>query len=503
MGIVLRQSIVTSVFSYVGVVLGYINLLWLYPLALDADQIGLAKIIQDIAILMVPFAQVGLAQSFVKFFPVVSKKDEAAGSKKATGGFLFFMLAGVTTSFLICLILFYLFEGAILSVFSENAPLVLQYFHLILILTFLLVVTGILEAYSRSLLKIIVPNFIRDVLIRILMGVAVILYFLEFISFDLFLVAIVVIYIIAFLALVVYLYRLKALHFSFDFSFFKISPFKEIFRYGLFTVIGSSGTLIVLRVDSIMVTSMLGLASYGIYTIVFYIATVIELPRRAITQIISPVIAKAFTQNNLKEIGSIYKKTSINQLLIGMLLLLGIISNLDNIFYFVPNSATFEAGRNVVLIIGIGKLIDMGAGANGEIIIMSKYYRYNILFIAFLAIFTIVGNYLLIPIFGIDGAAAASALAMVIFNFAKFLFVKHKFGITPFSLATVKATVLGLALYFGVAQISPFENVYVDILIRSGIIAGVFIVFVLWLKISEEATTMFNQALARIGGKRS
>src|SRR5690606_4806803 len=117
-------------------------------------------------------------------------------------------------------------------------------------------------------------------------------------------------------------------------------------------------------------TSMLGLASYGIYTVVFYIAAVIELPRRAITQIISPIIAKAFTNDDLREIGDIYRKTAINQLLIGMLLFLGIICNLDNIFHFVPNREIFEAGKNVVLIIGLGKLADMAAGANGEIIIM-------------------------------------------------------------------------------------------------------------------------------------
>lgn len=503
MGVVIRQSIFTSVFSYVGVVIGYVNLLWLFPLALDPDQIGLTKIIQDIAILIVPFAQIGLAQSFVKFFPVVSNIEEQQKAGKATGGFLLFMLFGVIISFILCLIIYFVFEDPILSLFKENSPLVLKYFNLILLLTFLLVVTGVLEAYCRSLLKIIIPNFIREVLIRVLTGGAVILYFYEIISFEYFLIGIVAIYFIALVTLLAYLYLIKALYFSFDWSFLKLTPFGEILKYGLFTVIGSSSTLIVLRVDGIMVTSMLGLASYGIYTIVFYIAAVIELPRRAITQIISPLIAKAFTSNNLDEIGNIYRKTSINQLLIGLLLFIGIISNLDNIFYFVPNREVFEVGKTVVLIIGLGKLIDMAAGANGEIIIMSKYYKYNILFIAFLAVFTIAGNYFLIPVFGIDGAAAASALAMVIFNFAKFAFIKYKFKANPFSLATLKAITLGLAIYFCVAQIPSFDNIYTDILVRSFIITSFFVVFVLWLRISEEATSIYYQFLDFLGIKSS
>ena len=54
------QSIQTTLFSYVGVVLGYINVLWLYPYALDSTQLGIFRTIQDLGLLLVPFAQLGL-----------------------------------------------------------------------------------------------------------------------------------------------------------------------------------------------------------------------------------------------------------------------------------------------------------------------------------------------------------------------------------------------------------------------------------------------------------
>lgn len=66
MGVIIRQSIATTIISYVGLIIGYLNLLYLYPLFLSPDQVGLLRIIQDAAILMAQFAQFGLAQSVIR-----------------------------------------------------------------------------------------------------------------------------------------------------------------------------------------------------------------------------------------------------------------------------------------------------------------------------------------------------------------------------------------------------------------------------------------------------
>ena len=69
MGVIIRQSIATTIISYVGLIIGYLNLLYLYPLFLSPDQVGLLRIIQDAAILMAQFAQFGLAQSVIRYYP--------------------------------------------------------------------------------------------------------------------------------------------------------------------------------------------------------------------------------------------------------------------------------------------------------------------------------------------------------------------------------------------------------------------------------------------------
>jgi len=52
MGKVAKQSIQTTIFSYIGVVIGYFNVLWLYPYAMDASELGTFRTIQDLGLLL-------------------------------------------------------------------------------------------------------------------------------------------------------------------------------------------------------------------------------------------------------------------------------------------------------------------------------------------------------------------------------------------------------------------------------------------------------------------
>ena len=101
----------------------------------------------------------------------------------------------------------------------------------------------------------------------------------------------------------------------------------------------------------------MGLSDTGIYTTAFYIAIIIEMPRRAVSQISTPILSKLFKENNLKSIKNYYKIVSINQLIIGSLLFLLVISNLENIFNLIPNKDNFIKGISIVPIICIAKLI--------------------------------------------------------------------------------------------------------------------------------------------------
>jgi O-antigen/teichoic acid export membrane protein len=325
--------------------------------------------------------------------------------------------------------------------------------------------------------------------------VTVLLYGFGIIKFDNFIHLFVLLYGVTLLSHISYFIYLKAANISLRFNHLRKTELSKILKYGLFTLIGASGTQIVLQIDSLMVAGIKGLDATGIYTIAFFIGTIIEIPKRSITQITTPLMAQAFEKGNMKEVAQYYKQTSINQLVIGGLLLLGVWANLDSIYMIMPNSEVYEAGFNVVLLIGLGKLTDMLFGVNGEIIVLSKYYKFNVVTVAILAISIIIGNLILIPTYGIEGAAAASLAAMLLFNMIKFCFVFVKFKIQPFSFNTLKFFgIIGVVILLNLA-IPRIDNVYIDVVMRSFSITSAFLLLTYFMKVSPEINDILNKVL--------
>lgn len=493
MGIVFRQSAITTIISYCGVAIGYINLLYLYPKFLEPDQIGLMRTIQDAAILFTPFAQFGLAQSIVRYYP------RLATGKEVSGSFIRLMLLLALAGFSIFFIAYKIFEAPILSYFEANAQEIIGYSSLVLWLTLILLIMAILEAYSRSLLKTIVPNLLREVVARLLLAILVTLYFTGYLDFNQFIISTALAYLVCLSILIIYLWRMGELQLSQSMSHLDKTEIPGLLKYSLLSFAGMAGLIIIGKVDSIMVTGLLGLTANAIYTTAFYMATVIEIPKRALMQISMPLISRAFEKNDLADIKVIYQKTSINQFIVGGLILIGIWANLHNIFAFMPKGEIYDAGKYVVLIIGLGKLLDMVFGPSSEIIVLSKYYAFNIILILLLATSIVIANNLLIPEYGINGAAIGSALALILFNFLKYIFIYLKLKMQPLTWATLKVIVIaGIAV--GCNYLIPrIEFTFVDLLVRSTAITGVYASLILISKASPDGNLVFKKALAFVG----
>ena len=126
---------------------------------------------------------------------------------------------------------------------------------------------------------------------------------------------------------------------------------------------------------------------------------------------------------NDSKIEDIYKRSSLNLLIVGCFLFLLIWCNLDFIYQIIPRHEVYETGKWVVLMVGISKIIDMGTGLNSEILINSKFYRYDLLFYIVLAVSVVVGNLIFIPLYSYNGAALAALMALALYNTIKFIFM--------------------------------------------------------------------------------
>jgi O-antigen/teichoic acid export membrane protein len=496
MGIVIRQSIITTIISYAGVIIGYVNLIFLYPQYLELNQVGLLRAIQDGAMLLVPFASFGLVQSISRFYPRFSNDKEALRQ------FLGLLVLLAMVGFIIMVSVFFLFKSSIISFFIDKSPEVTHYTGLVLWLAFTLLYTGLLEQFARSQLKIAVPALLREVGTRLLQSILVFVYFLGVISFSNFLILSILIYILMLIILMIYLRILSASSISFSFTSITKEQLKEIGIFSSVSFVGLSSVILIAKIDSLMIVGMVGLDAAAIYTTAYYMATVIEVPKRAITQSAATLISNAFDRNDLPEVRKIYSKSSINQSIIGALLLIGIWANTSNIFAIMPKGDLYSAGTWVILIVGSAKFIDMTFGPSSEVIGLSKYYWFNLVVISVLAVLVVISNALLIPIYGINGAAIGTLLALGVYNLCKFVFILIRLKLNPFSWNTAKVLVVTAFCYFIQTFIPQFENSYLDVLVRSSTITVLFSILILGWHCSEDANQLFYRSLSRMGWKK-
>jgi O-antigen/teichoic acid export membrane protein len=269
-------------------------------------------------------------------------------------------------------------------------------------------------------------------------------------------------------------------------------------NYSMFAFLNSGSNLIVMKIDSLMIAALISLNSNAIYTTAFFIATVIEMPRRSISQIMGPLVADNFKSNNFAEIKSLYQKSSLILFIISVLLFIGIIANIDSLYFLIPKWREFAPGKIVVVIIGLAKIIEMVTGINGEIIVMSKYYRFNMLAITILAVFTITTNSILIPIYGLAGAAFATLLSVTVFNAIKMIFIKVKLKMVPFTFKTFIVLLLGIGVYAISTLIPRLPNPILAIIVKSIVITIIYGFVIIRFNISPQITRLFNELKGKV-----
>jgi O-antigen/teichoic acid export membrane protein len=258
---------------------------------------------------------------------------------------------------------------------------------------------------------------------------------------------------------------------------------------------GNASGIVIINIDSLMLSAYSGLRNTGIYTIAFFIATFIEIPKKSLSQVLIPLVSEANKNNDVGKLEELYKKSSLTQLIIGGFIFILIWCNIANIFRIIPHGNIYSEGKWVVFFIGIGKLFDMVTGINQEIVGTSKYYKYDLMYYPFVGIIAIGANMWLIPRYGMTGAAIATAFSVFLFNTIRFFFILLVFKIQPFSFNILKVLVIGSFVFLLSYFLHPIENLFIDLSVRCLIITITFAGLILLTKASEDINLIFKKIL--------
>ena len=484
MGIVRNQSIKNSISFYIGMAIGAINTVIIYPNVFNdhPEHFGLIQILIAYAILISTFTTFGIPKTFVRFFPVIKEK----------GQLYFLSLIIPLLGFMLSLLVYFLFKQQIFELLNAS-PLLKDNFFYIILLVFFIGFYDVLTAVSRSFLSAAAPIFINEVFLKVYSMLVLLLHWFGYVDFSTFLKIYLFGYFLKFAIL--FLIQWKNDRFSLAFSLNDLK-LKEISSFGLFVFVGGASVMLVTRLDMMMIGSMLDLEQVAFYTVAFFIGNAIKVPGKSIAAISSPLVAKALEKQDYKETQTLYTKSSINQLIIAGVLFLCIWLNIDDIFSLLP--AKFQGGKWVVFYISIAQLFNMITGINGTIIVNSKYYRYDLYTNVILVLTTVITNYFLILKYGIDGAAMATAISISLFNLIRLILIKVKMNMHPFSLQTIKTILLLFVMFFALDFLPNSSYAFVDIIWKSIVVFILFISAIMYFKLSEDINEVIIEVRKKI-----
>lgn len=487
MGIIVKQSISNLVISYTGIALGFLLTILLYPHILSPDEYGLTRVLLSASFVSMQFAHLGFQNLVIRYFPVFKR------AAPENHGFLFWALTVPVIGFMLFGGIYIAADGTIIAYYAEQSPLFVDYYLWVLPLTLFILYFEILNNYLRSLRDSVTGSFAMEIIQRIITISLLGIYFFDWITFHLFLTLFVLSYLMNPLIVGIQIARKGEWKLCPNMKLMRRPLIKGMANYGLFSMLGGLTTVIVWNVDIIMLGSLAGLDQTAVYAIAFYMASVIAIPQRSINKIVSPLLADFIKNKEWDEVGSIYTKSSLNQLIPGIFIFGLIWINLDVVYNIMPEF--YAAGRWVVFIVGIGKIIEMVTGANGLILINSRHYRVSFYTNLILVAVTIAANYIMIPIYGIEGAALASVLAILVYNSTKYFWVLIKLRLQPFTKKTVFVGLLGAISLLITQLFTLFDFYLMEAIFNSAVFTVLFAGPIITLSISKDLNSMLKNLI--------
>ncbi|MDY3032848.1 MAG: lipopolysaccharide biosynthesis protein [Odoribacter sp.] len=492
MGVIIRQSIKATVFNYIGAFIGFLTTFFILTKFLQPEVIGLTKVMYEVAALVAGFAQLGTSASAMRFFPYFRNQQNGHN------GFFFYLMLMPTIGSVLFIGVFLLLKNWIIDFFIEKSALLVDYFYWLIPLILFLAFGTVVETYANILMKIVVPKFIKEIGIRVMLLVVYFCYALGWIDLTGLVTGFVLVYGCAMLSYMYYVSMITPLSLKHDNSFIDKGLRCDIMRYTLVLIVGAIGGNIIPQLDIFMVSSNMGLGYAGIYTIAMYMGAVIEVPSRSISAISKPLAANALKDGDLERANQLYRQVALHQLMASSTLFLLIWINIDNIFDILPNGEVYETGKWVVLFIAMSRILATTLEFGGTLISFSKYYYWGLYITFFLTGLTIFTNSVFISRWGISGAALATFLTCVVsYTFQQWIVLRKVKG-NPYSIGILKQILL-VGVLFVMNECLPrwSDSPFIDGIYRTIPIGACWVAATYFLRTSESVRGLIGTILNR------
>lgn len=482
MGIVASQSFKNIISTYLGFFIGAINTLFLYTEFLSDEYYGMVGYMLSLAYVVMPLMAFGVHNTLVKFY-------SSFKTRVSLNSFLTLMLLLPLVVIIPLIIITYVSYDVFAGFLSQKNEIIKEYLWHTIFIAVALAYFEVFFAWAKVQMQTVFGNFMKEVFHRVGTMTLLFLLYLKIIDVEQFMGGLVLVYALRTLVMTFYAFSIKLPVITFK----KPNNLKDILKYSFLIIIAGSIATVLLDVDKVMLGYYIRIEQIAYYNVAIFIAAVIAVPQRSMHQILMPLSAKYLNDKDFEALEDLYKRSSLNLFIVGGLIFLLIILNINQLYFIIPEE--FSGGLFVVFVISISKLYDTVLGSNNAILFNSDYYRMVLVLGVVLVVLMVLLNVVFIPWLGINGAGLATFLAVFVYNSIKLYFVYRKFKIFPFTKYTLKIGVLilscALCFYFWEFPFYPIIN----IALKSILITLIYILVVYRFNFSEDISIQIKKYL--------
>ena len=462
---------------------------------LGADSYGLYVLAVSAATLFASFSALGLDDAMVRYVAIRSGRGDQLGVRETIKlGVLVATVGGV----LIGIVMFAAAQPIAEGIFHE--PRLTHLLRLLAIIVPFLSLSNVLAGTARGFGRMdyvaLAENVVQS-LVRLAL-VAVIALAMQGLNVTVSVIAFGISDVTATIVLIVLLQKYFPVSRLREGEMREVAP--EVFRFAI--PLWLSGMLRQFRrsFQTILLGATAAAASVGIYSIVSSITTVGHICLLALFVAVKPTLARLHDIGDREGLTHLYTTATRWAYTITLPFFLVIVLFRESILLVFGES--FAAGSTALLIFAFAEVVNAGTGICGPVLDMTGHTMMKLVNAITLTVLLVGGNVLLIPRYGVVGAAIASLVGIGVSNLMCLVEIWWLERLLPFEWAMWKPTVAALgALAGGLAirhALPPGGRA--GTAAAEGVVVGlIFAALLLLTRLPEEDRMVIRRAVSKAG----
>jgi O-antigen/teichoic acid export membrane protein len=272
----------------------------------------------------------------------------------------------------------------------------------------------------------------------------------------------------------------------------------KLLRYSLPLLIVSFLDYVILWTDTIMLGLFRTSAEVGIYSAAMKTSMLLIMFLVSFNFIFAPVISDLYNSQNLKKLEHIFKTVTRWAFTLSFPIFVSMVFWSEEIMHVFGPS--FMLATTPLIILALGQMINLATGSVGNLLIMTGKTGLTV-FNSLVALFiNLVLNFILIPKYGMIGAACATAISLVTINLLRLFQVFLLMKMHPYDFSLIKPVLACLFSFVPIFLIplKVFPQGIPELLVRFLAVMVLYTVILWLLGFKESDKELFRVLKTRL-----